>query len=237
MNNNTLQLKVKLALNKLDSQDYDNIPTWAIVANFNKAQTLWCRRNAHGENALREGDEQSISRIDDLQKLIVQLPLPTFINKGIYFQSDISLWPVNYLRYKGFNLTAINDCCSKPKEMTVYLGEEADVNIYLNDPNVRPNYAWGETFVTITGDKFNLYHDNQFSISEAFLLYYRQPTNIQILGSTDPYTGLTPVADVICEFDDDLVELLIVDTASLIASDIESIFQTQRLQQEAEKNN
>ena len=67
MNNTIIQLKIKQRLNKLDSQDYDNLECWQIVEAFNKGQVNWCRRNLHGLNVKQEGDEQSKRRIDDLQ--------------------------------------------------------------------------------------------------------------------------------------------------------------------------
>ena len=63
MLNSTIVIKVKERINKLDSQDYDNILCWQIVEAFNKAQVEWCRRQLHGINTLREGDEQSTSYI------------------------------------------------------------------------------------------------------------------------------------------------------------------------------
>ena len=74
MNNATLQLKLKQRLNKLDSQDYDNIEPWQMIEAFNKAQLEWCRRNLHGNNPYKEGDEGSKKRIDDLQILLTELP-------------------------------------------------------------------------------------------------------------------------------------------------------------------
>ena len=50
MNNTIIQLKIKQRLNKLDSQDYDNLECWQIVDAFNKGQVNWCRRNLHGLN-------------------------------------------------------------------------------------------------------------------------------------------------------------------------------------------
>ena len=82
MNNNTLQLKIKQRLNKLDSNDYDNIEKWQIVEAFNKAQKDWCRRQLHGTNQKSEGDEQSIRRIDDLQILLTDKELSLNKNCG-----------------------------------------------------------------------------------------------------------------------------------------------------------
>ena len=72
MDNATIKLKIKQRLNKLASNDYDNIECWQIVEAFNKGQVDWCRRNLHGLNIVKEGDEQSTSRIDDLQVLLVE---------------------------------------------------------------------------------------------------------------------------------------------------------------------
>ena len=70
MLNSVLVIKVKQRINKLDSQDYDNIECWQIVEAFNKAQVEWVRRQIHGINATKEGDEESTRRIDDLQLLL-----------------------------------------------------------------------------------------------------------------------------------------------------------------------
>ncbi len=52
MTNAALQLKIKQRLNKLASNDYDNIECWQIVEAFNKAQVEWVRRQLHGNNLL-----------------------------------------------------------------------------------------------------------------------------------------------------------------------------------------
>jgi len=64
MDNSTLLIKLKQRLNKLDSQDYDNIECWQFVEAFNKVQLDWCRRTLHGGNMYKEGDEMSKRRIE-----------------------------------------------------------------------------------------------------------------------------------------------------------------------------
>jgi hypothetical protein len=75
MLNSTIVIKVKQRINKLDSQDYDNIECWQIVEAFNKAQVEWSRRQLHGLNIVKEGDEQSTRRKDDLQVLLMNDPI------------------------------------------------------------------------------------------------------------------------------------------------------------------
>ena len=82
-----------------------------------------------------------------------------------------------------------------------------------------------------------MYTNDKFEIVSPELIYYRQPTGIQIAGITDPYTGIIPSVDVQSEFKDDLVELFVDECAKIIAGDIESQLQMQRQQQAVENNN
>lgn len=234
MNNETLRLKLKQRLNKLASNDYDNIENWQIIEAFNKAQIEWVRRMLHGNNLYKEGDELSKRRIDDLQLLLVELPL-TGNSTDKYFET--TNFPVNtYLEYKKVTTLAKSECCPDPRSMTVYLAEEANVELYLRDPLKRPDFDWGETFCTMLGNKIRIYL-RDFALVKPTLTYYRKPLYIEFAGVLNPYTGTTSTTDVIPEFKDDIVELILDDTASLIAGDIENFNQMQRTQGSAERNN
>jgi len=234
MNNATIQLKVRQRLNKLASNDYDNIECWQVVEAFNKGQVEWCRRNLHGTNTKQEGDEQSKRRIDDLQKLLVQVPV-ILANKPLYVESpDL---PGNYFEYKRISGYATNDCCDKPRRIVVYLAEEANVDELLRDVNKKPSFEWAETFATFTNNRFRVYTNGEFAVSETILHYYRQPVRIQVLNCIDPYTQVISSVNVECEFKDDIVELFIDEAVSILAGDIESINQMIRADQSVETNN
>jgi hypothetical protein len=235
MNNNTLLIKLKQRLNKLDSQDYDNIECWQFVEAFNKSQLEWCRRNLHGGNMYKEGDELSKKRIDDLQPLLIELSL-TGAESDQYFETDN--FPIDtYLEFKRVTTSAVTECCTDPRSMTVYLAEEANVPLLLRDPLKNPDFEWGETFCTMLGNTIRIYRNENFNIANPILTYYRKPVYIEVLGCVDPYTGLVSTVNVNCEFKDDLVEVMLDDTAALIAGDIENTYQQQRGQAAAERNN
>lgn len=235
MNNQTLQIKLKQRLNKLSSNDYDNIECWQLMEAFNKSQIEWVRRQLHGNNLYKEGDEMSKRRIDDLQILIKELNI-TGTSTDTFFESDN--FPVNdYLEYKRTTAYATSECCKDPRRMTVYLAEEANVDLLLRDSLKRPNFDWAETFLTMLGNKIRVYKNDKFSIQNVVLTYYRKPINVEIAGCQDPYTGNQITTNIECEFKDDIVELILDDTASLIAGDIENFNQYTRNQQAAEKNN
>jgi hypothetical protein len=232
MQNSVLVIKVKQRLNKLDSQDYDNIECWQVVEAFNKAQVEWVRRQLHGINIVKEGDEQSTRRIDDLQLLLGTINIP-FVKADISSYSDL---PTNYLQWKRVDVTAKKGCCDD-RRMSVYLAEEGNLNQLLFDDAKKPSFEWAETFATLKNNKVNVYTNNDFDISSGALTYYRQPVRIEVQGCVDPYTGTQTVTNVECEFKDDIIEVLIDEAVSVLAGDIESGNQFSRGTETAERNN
>lgn len=233
MLNSTITIKIKERLNKLDSQDYDNLECWSIVEAFNKAQVEWVRRQLHGVNVMKEGDESSTRRIDDLQALLSTTTVPCAI-EGIYYSGSV---PSDYLEWKRLDVYANSECCQEKRRMTTYLAEEANVNNLLRDVAKQPSFEWAETFCTLSNNKFNIYTDKKFDITDVNLVYYRQPRKIQIQNCVDPYTEVTSTVNVTCELKDDIIELLIDEAAGIIAGDIESGNQYGRNTENAERNN
>lgn len=232
MLNSTITIKLKQRLNKLDSQDYDNIECWQVVEAFNKAQVEWARRQLHGINLTKEGDEGSTRRKDDLHVLLVTENLNA-VDAGIYYDGNV---PADYLQWKRVDVFAKKDCCDN-RRMTVYLAEEGNLNQLLRDKAKQPSFEWAETFATLKGNKVNIYTNNEFEIDSASLIYYRQPRKIQILGCVDPYTNIQTTQEVESEFKDDIIELIIDEAASILAGDIESGNQFSRGTEGAERNN
>ena len=232
MLNSTITIKMKQRLNKLDSNDYDNIECWQIVESFNKAQVEWTRRQLHGINLVKEGDEQSTRRKDDLQILLQTFNLG-LVNKEYYYTSVL---PVEYLQWKRVDVYAQKECCDK-RRMTVYLAEEGNLNQLLRDKSKQPNFEWAETFATLKGGNVNVYTNGEFIVQQADLVYYRQPIKIQINGCVDPYTSIQSTTEVQCEFKDDIIELIIDEAVSILAGDIESGNQFSRGTETAERNN
>jgi len=232
MLNSAIVIKLKQRVNKLDSQDYDNIECWQAVEAFNKAQVEWTRRQLHGLNIVKEGDEQSTRRKDDLQVLLSDNQL-SLTDKKDHFRGSI---PENYLQFKRVDVFACHDCC-KDRRMTVYLSEEGNLNQLLRDKSKKPSFEWAETFVTLINNQIHIYTNNEFDISQADLTYYRQPRKIQIQGCVDPYTNQETLVEVESEFKDDIIEVIIDEAVSILAGDIESPVQYPRGSQTAERNN
>jgi hypothetical protein len=235
MNNSAIQIKVKERLNKLSSNDYDNIECWQIVEAFNKAQIEWIRRQIRGGNVYRDGDEQSRRRVDDLQILLFETKLDITKRKLYYESSDIL--PSNYLEYKRVDVEGKSECCENNIPFVVYLAEEANRSQLLRDEHKKPSFEWGETFSTLMDNKVRIYTNDDFELVNARLVYYRFPVYVQIENCVNPYTGLSSSVNVECEFKDDIVELLIDEAVSILAGDTESGNQFTRGSDTAERNN
>jgi hypothetical protein len=233
--NATVILKVKQRLNKLDSQDYDNIEPWVIIEAFNKGVVDWCRRNLHGSNIKQTGDEQSKRRIDDLQILLTDTTIGLDKEDGYFVSTDIL--PGNYFEWKRISGKATQECCKDPRTMVITLAEEANVDEVNRDFNKKPSFEWGETYCTLNDNRVRIHTNNDFEIPEAILTYYRQPIRIQVNGVSNPYTQVISTIDVDSEFKDDMVELFIDEAAKIIAGDIESFNQQQTASNQVESNN
>lgn len=232
MNNNLLQIKIKQRLNKLSSQDYDNVECWAIQEAFNKAQLEWVRRMIYGINTRKEGSEQSTGLVDDLRILLKSVDLPP-VDKKTFFEATL---PSDYLYYVRTDVYANSACCPDKRKMTVYEAEEANMGVLLTSDTKGPSFEWAETLSTLVGDKLRVYTNGEFSITDMALMYYRTPRPVQFQGCVSASTGQAFTANQECEFKDDIAEILADQAAAIIAGDIESMNQYQRASQEVQRN-
>lgn len=231
MNNNLVKIKFYERLNKLASFDYDNIECWQIAEAFNKAQREWFRRQVHGINIKKETPEQSIASVDDLQKFVRSADLQG-TNKKLFFETTST--PQDYAHFIRLSAYADKGNCTN-REVTVYLAEEANVDVLLTDTLKGPDFEWAETFATMHNNQFSIYTNDKFSVNKAALYYYKKPVDIAFDNCIDPSTGLSS-SNVESEFRDDVVEIIIDEAAAIIAGDIESFNQYQRDIQNAQRN-
>lgn len=232
MNNQLVLLKIKSRLNKLDTDDNNNIPAWQIAEAFNKVQREWVRSALRGYNQTKAGREETEYTQADLEQLLTSAP-GSFSDNGLYWSS---LSPSDCLVISRIDAYATGNCCP-PRPLKVYPGNESDVNVDLMDIGGRqPSWSYAETFYTLFGGSVRIYTNSFFGITNTLINYYRNPANLVFAGSTDPETGALSTIDISCEFRDEIVEIFISKAASLLGGDLENQFQFQRGEQEAVKN-
>jgi hypothetical protein len=227
--------RIQEKLNKLDSKDYDNIQKNIIITAYNESRLDWLRRNLIGTNSQKHGDEGSKRRMEDFTQ-ILKLPQDIVLSKkdGYYISQKL---PDDYFAFKRLEFDAKSNCCDGTLKMICYLVGESNVDIYLRDSDLQPNFEWGETFATMVDNRLKVYTNNSFTIENPKLTYYRFPIIVEKNGVYSLEKEIISTTDVGCEFKKDLVTLFIDETVSSIAGDIESVSQYQIKQNKVETNN
>jgi len=216
-----ISAKIDLRLNKGASADYDNIWNYVKQEAFNKSINEWVRRQVHGNNIKQEGDEETTMRVDDLQILLKKDNL-SIRDKGDYVQTG--KLPTDYMFFKRLTPIVSKDDCTGVR-IKSHLKEEANVDDLL--PSF-PSFKFEETFHTLIANRAHVYHAKDFTVDKVELTYYRKPT----------FYEFKPIKlGTVVEFGDNICELLVDNTCSIIASDIESLNAKALTETRAESNN
>lgn len=222
-----IALKVKYRLNKVDTQDDENISVYNIVEAFNKAQLNVVNRLYGKNNNYKSGIESTRKRVDDLKILLNPTPkiLSATKKEGYYLSEAI---PEDYFHLVRTTCLASRKDCSK-KEMFIYLQEESNLNTLLRNEHTNPSFEWGETIGTIAEDNIKVFTLDKFEISKIFLTYLRRPRAIDIPGylkqDGQPSSQIDP------EMPDDIIEMCIDEAVRILSGDMQNQFSNQISQQ------
>jgi hypothetical protein len=216
MNASLIFIKVQERLNKLASSDYDSLQLWQVREAYNKAQLEWVRKQIIGKNDLQEGDEETKNKVDDLQILLKYTTL-SGKNTKTYFESE--KLPIDYLYFKRLVPYIQKGECLE-RRIKSNLREEANVDDYLNDWAMQPSFDFEQTFHTLIGNRARVYTNGDFKVNSVELTYYRYPRELDFQDA--PRVDGKKPRQTDPEFKDDIVELIIDDTVSILAGDIES---------------
>ena len=215
-----LLVRLKGYLNKLDSQDYDNIETWQLLDFYNTSARMWCRQQLHGGNMYREGDEQSKRRIDDLSVLLKEDKTPSYIINKYDSRYDVInlILPSDYMYYK-YTIVELDDECSTA--MSVFLVEQGNLNMYLDNTMFSPSRDWGQTIGVMLSNTFRIFIPAGVGVKGVHFYYYRYPKLVEKAGEYCLQKMAVSTMNVDPEFNDDVVDIIAHNTVSLIGSYIQ----------------
>jgi hypothetical protein len=179
------QIKIEQRLEKLSSADAPNILPWQMEEAVNKAVLDWVRRQKHGGNIYREGDEVTVQQVDDLQPLLKVVDLGVTGSSNNLYAATEAL-PPDYLYFKRLTPNCTKDNCIYVQIRSTLI-EEANVDEYLRDYNSQPSFDFEECFHTLIGNTAHVYHNNDFTVVDCKLTYYRAPDQIYFV---DPVKSL-----------------------------------------------
>lgn len=208
-------------LNKLMSNNEQDVPMYIWCQNYNEAQLHWVETNY-------SVDERNKIQIHKLQKILEHVTLTNKTNKGHY---DEYVLPDNYLRYSSC-LIPINSCA----KVEGILFEEHNIQEIINNSMWNASIQFEECPVTIAHNKLIVYHNNEFNVPSILLYYYRYPVTIDLEdGFTHSDGSLTVNRDP--EWDNINCHEIIDLAVAQIASNYADQFRLQTQQQHIAYNN
>ena len=218
MTSTDIYLKITTGLNKLSSNDFQNIEKWVIQQEYHKAKLNLIRNQVNGVNIKREGVESSNLKITDLQ-ILLKSDILSGENKKIYFESQ--KLPKDFLYFSRLTPIINSTICETPFNIQSDLIEDGNVDEYLTDDLKSPSLKFEQCFHTFASNKIKVYHNDEFNVKEIILNYYRNPLLLQFEGVFQSNGSLGK--EMTEEFKDDVIELFVEKTIENIASNIDNI--------------
>jgi len=231
-----MHYEVKLKLNKVDSQDYENLIVPEIDWYLNEAQNIFIKQRYGISNSKRKGFETSQKRIDDLRELVVKGTIIPFATSLADINTFEACLPINYMFYIRSRIDLNKEGCGDKQAVSAVQVQHDDLNEFLDDPFYSPSFEWEEVpIVFMEGNSSDPdvpcdtgfvigYSDGTFTLTDLRLDYLRHPVRISWGGGIDngglSYTlpnGVTAALLTNCELAEH-THHEIVDLAVMIAS-------------------
>ena len=226
-----MHYEVKLKLNKIDSQDYENLIVPEIDWYLNEAQDIFIKQRYGISNNKRKGFEASQKRIDDLREIVVKGIIIPFITSSSDINAFESCLPNDYMFHIRSRIDLSKDKCGDKEAVSSVQIQHDDLNEVLNDPFYSPSFEWEEVPIVFmqsgTGElscnngTVIGYSDGTFTLTNLRLDYLRHPERISwangIAGGYTLPNGVPAAGLQSCELAEH-THHEIVDLAVMIAS-------------------
>lgn len=192
--------KFLLKVNKNDTNGNIKVPKSQFVLLFNEQKRKFV------DDQLKKNE--SSDYIEDFEEILV-LDQPLEKVSDSTLKTDFKL-PADFYKRASTYVTASSGDC-KNQVLYAWAVKPKDINVLLQNENLKPSFDYRETFVVINGDKVSAYKDG-FTIDELYLTYYREPKDIDIAGYT--HIDGTASTDVETDLSDANIEMIIDRTAT-----------------------
>lgn len=177
---NDIYFQVLDRINKHNTASNQNLSERQFVNAFNMAQYFWFDQRVKNE----EGNKILAT---ELQSFVTTLStVPSFTDT--YYYIDL---PKDYYYYKRVDADATKHDCGS-QNLTVRIVEESNISTYLLSDLDKPSFKWQDTVGSIASNRVNVYHGNDFKVDKINLVYYKKPTEVNMIavGGQDITTTL-----------------------------------------------
>lgn len=215
-----LSYKLDQRLNKLSTNEHQQIPVEDKVLALNEAQIKLVKQKVDGNNLYKIGVDGFKKRYQDLQFLvenpedhILTLTLSDhYLHRYVATLAEVSPKFMFYL--DSYMIADKGECKNRVLYSNGDLVKHADITTLLLNNNYKPSFEYQEVLVDIASDELHYYTDGTFTPKNVYLTYLRYPIDIDLVGY-EHFNG-DASANVDCELEDYLEdELLDLATENL----------------------
>lgn len=232
-----LSYKLDQRLNKLSTNDHQQIQREDKVLALNEAQIKLIKLKVDGNNLYKLGLDGFKKRYQDLQFLVENPedhPL-TLTLSDKYLNKYLTVTPTSprFMFYLDSYMIADKGNC---KNRVLYsngdLVKHADITLLLNNDNYKPSFEYQEILVDISSDELHYYTDGTFTPKKVYLSYLRYPVEIDLEGYVK-FDGTDSVT-VDCELEeyleDELLDLAVQSLAMYTENNSAVVYAEKRIQ-------
>jgi hypothetical protein len=218
----SLLYKIDQKLNKLSTNDHQQIPLEDKILALNEAQIKLIKQKVDGDSTVSGlGLDAFKKRYEDLQSLVVNYahqPLELVLKNtqlNQWFAYIHALEP-KYMFYIDSYIVADKGRC---KDRVIWINKDltkhGDVSLLLNNTHYRPSFEYQETFNFISSDEISIFTDGTFTPSKIYISYMRYPIYINKEGYVmlDGQESYNEDCELETYLEDELVDLTVQNLA------------------------
>ena len=218
----SLLYKIDQKLNKLSTNEHQEIPVEDKILALNEAQIKLIKQKVDGFSTVSGlGLDAFKKRYEDLQSLVETYnhqPLTLALKNAELNQwfANVHLLVPQYMFYIDSYILADKGRCTDRKIwINRDLAKHGDLQFCLNNTHYRPSFEYQETFNFISSDEISIFTDGTFIPKDIYMSYMRYPQYINKTGYI-MLDGL-PSFDQDCELElyleDELLDLTVQNLA------------------------
>ena len=181
----SLLYKIDQRLNKLSTNDHQQIQLEDKILALNEAQIKLIKQKVDGQSTVSGlGLDAFKKRYEDLQSLVVTYnhqPLTlTILNEELnQWKANLHQLVPKYMFYIDSYILADKGRC-KDRKIWINrdLAKHGDIQYILNNTHYRPSFEYQETFNFLSSDEISVFTDGTFTPKDIYISYMRYPQYI-----------------------------------------------------------
>jgi hypothetical protein len=218
----SLLYKIDQKLNKLSTNDHQQIPLEDKILALNEAQIKLIKQKVDGDSTVSGlGLDAFKKRYEDLQSLVVNYanqPLELVLKNtklNQWFAYLHALEPKYMFYIDSYVIADKGRCKDRVIWINKDLAKHGDISLLLNNTHYRPSFEYQETFNFISSDEISIFTDGTFTPSKIYISYMRYPIYINKEGYVmlDGQDSYNQDCELETYLEDELVDLTVQNLA------------------------